>query len=108
MIVKKIFCSFILKKYKYEVSEFINKSVVIDLDENKFPIAVEILNASKFLNTKKYLLEHVEDGEIIINITEDKIELEISLISLIIKKLLLYFLVLLEIIILKFLLLVLN
>lgn len=68
------------KKYKYEVSEFLTKSVVIDLNESKFPIGVEILDASKVFNTKNYLLKNIENGEIVIEISEDKIELKISLI----------------------------
>lgn len=64
---------------KYEVSEFITKSVVIDLNENKFPIGLEILDASKLLNTKKYLLKNIKEGEIAIKINEDKIELKLSL-----------------------------
>jgi len=68
------------KSHKYEVSEFITKSVVIDLNKNKFPMGVEILDASKLLNTKKYLLKNIKDGEIAIKISEDKIELKLSLI----------------------------
>lgn len=68
------------KKYKYEVSEFLTKSVVMDLNENKFPIGVEILDASKIFNTEKYLFKNIENGEIGIEISEDKIELKISLI----------------------------
>jgi len=68
------------KKYKYEVSEFITKSVVIDLNENKFPIGVEILDASKLMNTKKHLLKNIKEGEIAIKISEDKIELGLTLI----------------------------
>ena len=68
------------EKHKYEVSDFINKLIVIDLNENKFPIGVEILDASKLLDTKKYLLKNIEDGKIAININDDKIELGISLI----------------------------
>ena len=67
------------KNHKYEVSEFITKSVVMDLNENKFPIGVEILDASKLLNTEKYLLKNIKDGEIAIKINEDKIELILSL-----------------------------
>ena len=68
------------EKHKYEVSDFIAKSVAIDLNENKFPIGVEILDASKLFNTKKHFLKNIENGEIAININEDKIELGISLI----------------------------
>jgi len=68
------------KKHKYEVSEFITKSVVIDFNENKFPIGFEILDASKLLNTKKHLLKNIKKGKIDIKISEDKIELTLSLI----------------------------
>jgi len=74
------------KNHKYEVSEFITKSVVIDLNENKFPIGVEISDASKLLNTKKHILKNIKDGEIAIKISEDKIELKLSVIILIHQK----------------------
>ena len=55
-------------------------SLVIDLNENKFPIGIDVLDASKLFNTEKNLLKNIEDGEIVIKISKDEIELKISLI----------------------------
>lgn len=70
------------KKYKYEVSEFVTKMVTIELSDNKFPIGIEILDASKVLNIKKNLIKNIKGGEIDIkinDIVQVKISLEIPL-----------------------------
>ncbi|KZX14512.1 hypothetical protein MBCUT_20840 [Methanobrevibacter cuticularis] len=66
-------------KQKYEFSEFLDKSVVMDFNKNKIPMGLEILNASKVLKAKKYLLKKINTGDMYIKITEKKIELNIIL-----------------------------
>jgi uncharacterized protein YuzE len=80
MIMRRIFYFFILKKHEYNISKFLNNLIVLDFNENKFHIGVEILHTSKVLNTKKCLIKNIENGKIAIEISEDKIELRLSLI----------------------------
>ncbi|MCL2156522.1 MAG: DUF2283 domain-containing protein [Methanobrevibacter sp.] len=68
------------EKHEYDVSEFLTNLIVLDFDENKFPIGIEILHASEVLNTEKHFLKNIENGEIAIEINEDKIKLKLSLI----------------------------
>jgi len=81
-----ILCFHSKDNYEYEVSQFVTKSIVLDFNENRFPIGVEILDASKVLNTEKDFIKNIKKGEITIEITEEKIELILSLIIPVDKK----------------------
>ncbi|MCL2156544.1 MAG: DUF2283 domain-containing protein [Methanobrevibacter sp.] len=67
------------KDYNYNFSEFLDKSIVIDFNENKVPIGFEILNASKVFKSKKFLLNNINQGSINLMISERDIELKIDL-----------------------------
>lgn len=71
---------FYSKKQKYKFSEFLNKSIVMDFNENKIPMGLEILNASKLFKAKKHLLTNIKEGDMEIVISEKNIELNINLI----------------------------
>ena len=68
------------KDYNYEFSEHLNPFVTLGFDDKNFPVDLEILDASKVLNTKKHILKNIENGEIVIKISENKIDLSLSLI----------------------------
>jgi len=74
------------KEYIYEFSEHLNPFIAIGFDDNNYPVDLEILDASKTLNTKKYYLKNIEKGEIVIKISENKIDLSFSLIIITHKK----------------------
>jgi len=65
--------------YKYEFSEHLDKSVVMDFNKNKLPIGLEILNASKLFKTKKFHLKSINNGHLNIVVSEEKIEISLSL-----------------------------
>ena len=68
------------KDYNYDFSEFIDKSVVMDLNEYNMPIGFEITDASKVFKSKKFLLNNINQGTINLMISEKDIELKIDLV----------------------------
>ena len=71
---------FLVNGFRYEFSEFLNKSIVIDYNKNKQPIGFEILDASEIFKTKKIFLKNIIGGEIDLKICEKEIILDMTLI----------------------------
>jgi len=74
------------KDYNYDFSEFLDKLVVMDFNENKIPIGLEILDASKVFKSKKHFLNNISHGSIDLMVREKEIELKIDLVIEIHKK----------------------
>lgn len=71
---------FLAENFDYEFSQFINKAIVINYNQNNKPIGFEFLNASKSFKTKKIFLKNIDFGEIELIISEKKVTLNIKLI----------------------------
>ena len=61
----------IVDDYHYRESLEIGNSLILDFDENYRPVAVEVLDASKVLDTSKYALQMDFDLEMEISVGDD-------------------------------------
>jgi uncharacterized protein YuzE len=50
---------YITDKYEYGESIEIEGNVILDFDKNSVPVAIEILNASKFLGVSKFSIKNL-------------------------------------------------
>ena len=67
------------KKYAYEESIELNPNVIMDFDNKKTPVAVELLSASKLFKIDKYNFNNIKNLNVLIKINEDIIKLTIIL-----------------------------
>ncbi|WP_304125765.1 DUF2283 domain-containing protein [Methanosphaera cuniculi] len=70
--------------YKYNgVIEIEEGEIMVEFDTNNTPRAIEILNASMVLNTesKNLLKENIKKIELTFEVTNDKISVELELVS---------------------------
>jgi uncharacterized protein YuzE len=68
----------IINEYKYRESVELKDNIILDFDENYVPVALEILDASKFFNIKPYSLRMPMGIDMNIVVGEDKISLNAS------------------------------
>lgn len=61
--------------YKYAESVELGVNMILDFDENKIPVALEILDASKILNVKPFSLKNLKKYNIQILVDEKAITL---------------------------------
>ncbi len=71
--------------YKYSESIELSDNIILDFDVNNIPVALEILDASKFFHVKPYALRNF-GLDMNIQIEEDKISLNAKFILLIHQK----------------------
>ena len=67
------------KNYEYGFSEPLDESVIIDFNKNKFPIGLEVLDVSKLLKVKKYILKNLKEGDLFIRINKKEIMVNLIL-----------------------------
>jgi uncharacterized protein YuzE len=65
----------ITEEYNYKRSLRLTDNIIIDFDEKDVPVALELLNASKVLHTKKSFLTHPVGIEMFIGIGEETVTL---------------------------------
>lgn len=63
-------------KYKYQESVEMDKDVILDFDSNYRPVALEIIDASKFFKVNKLSLKRDFEMKINVQIEKDRIYLE--------------------------------
>ena len=68
--------------YRYNESIEMGNNLILDFNENDRPVALEILDASKFLKVKKYSLQHIKHVRLELLIDEDIISIKGSFIVL--------------------------
>jgi len=73
----------IVPEYKYQESIEIGDSIILDFDEDYVPVALEILDASKLFNVKKYSLRQDIGLDMQIRIKKDSIIIEAKFIFLV-------------------------
>ena len=57
--------------YKYKISVELNDNIIMDFDKNDQPVALEILNASKVLNTDKFSLKRINSLDMKVAISKE-------------------------------------
>lgn len=62
-------------EYEYQESIEMSNNVILDFDSNSMPVALEVLDASKFFNVNKLALKRQFKTQIRIRIKEDSIHL---------------------------------
>jgi uncharacterized protein YuzE len=67
-----------VKDYKYQESLEIGNSVILDFDKNYVPVALEILDASKFLEVDKSALKSLKGLEMTVVVNEDLVMVKAS------------------------------
>lgn len=66
---------YITDEYDYKESVELGENVILDFDENDVPVAIEFLDATKFLNISKFSLEHLVNLDMDIRIDADFISI---------------------------------
>lgn len=67
---------YITDEYDYKESVELGENVILDFDENDVPVAIEFLDATKFLNVSKFSLEHLVNLDMDIRIDADFISID--------------------------------
>jgi uncharacterized protein YuzE len=70
----------VIDDYEYKESLEIGGNIIVDFDKNYVPVALEILDASKFLNVSKFSLKNLIKWDMNIQVTEDSIKVKASFI----------------------------
>jgi uncharacterized protein YuzE len=70
-------------EYKYKESIEIGDNIILDFDENYVPVALEILDASKFFNVDKFSLKQDIGLNMQIHIKKDFITIEAKFIFIV-------------------------
>ncbi|MEN4017535.1 MAG: DUF2283 domain-containing protein [Methanobacterium sp.] len=70
----------VIDDYEYKESLEIEGNIIVDFDKNYVPVALEILDASKFLNVSKFSLKNLIKWDMNIQVTEDSIKVKASFI----------------------------
>lgn len=70
----------VIDDYEYKESLEIEGNIIVDFDRNYVPVALEILDASKFLNVSKFSLKNLIKWDMNIQVTEDSIKVKASFI----------------------------
>ena len=65
--------------YEYKTSVELSNDVILDFDKNNVPVALEILNASRFLKISKSHLGHINMIKMKVHIDEKSICLKVSI-----------------------------
>ncbi len=65
--------------YEYKTSVELSNDVILDFDKNNVPVALEILNASRFLKISKSNLGHINMIKMKVHIDEKSICLKVSI-----------------------------
>jgi uncharacterized protein YuzE len=64
--------------YEYKTSVELSNNVILDFDKNNVPVALEILNASRFLKISKSNLDHINMIKMKVHIDDKSICLKVS------------------------------
>jgi len=76
----------VIRDYKYKESIELTDDVILDIDEDNRPVALEILDASKIFGLKKAFIKQLAEIEAHIKITERFISIKASFLFLIHQK----------------------
>lgn len=67
------------KDFSYATSVELDDNVVLDFDTNSVPVVLEILHASKILNTTKFSLRNIQKIKMNVNVNDESISLKLDL-----------------------------
>lgn len=67
------------KDFSYAASVELNDNVILDFDSNNVPVVLEILNASKILNTTKFSLSNIQKIKMNVDVSDESIGLKLDL-----------------------------
>ena len=69
-----------VKNYKYKTSLELEEGIILDIDKNDIPVSLEILDASEIFKVKDdQLLNHINEVDMRIEITEEVIRVDVEL-----------------------------
>jgi uncharacterized protein YuzE len=67
------------KDFSYATSVELDDNVILDFDSNSVPVVLEILNASKILNTTKFSLRNIQKIKMNVNVNDESIGLKLDI-----------------------------
>lgn len=66
----------IIDDYEYQESVEVENNIIVDFNKDYVPVALEILDASKFLDVSKFSLKNLIKWDMNIQVTEDSLSIK--------------------------------